>query len=139
MDELYQSQILALARLARTSTDIAQPTHHARVKNPLCGDEVVLRLSVQSDQIAAVHVSVKGCALCEAGAGLLYQQAQQAPLSAVHALSERLATHLSSTDDNPQTDSSELVYAPFTAVRAVKNRHKCVLLAFDALTKIETI
>ena len=135
MDELYQSQILTLARAARTSEEIAHPTHHAVVKNPTCGDEISLHICLEGDHILALHVAVSGCALCEAGAGLLSQQARFARLSDVTRLSSALEAFLASTGDNKADDT----LIAFTPVRAVKNRHKCVTLAFKAFQKLAPI
>ena len=135
MDELYQSQILALARVARTSEDIAHPTHHAFMKNTTCGDEISLHLCLDGDHIKAIHVAVSGCALCEAGAGLLAQQAQSANVAEMNALGRALEAFLASQGGGKPRDA----LLPFTAVKAVKNRHKCVTLAFKAFHKLAPI
>lgn len=135
MDELYQSQILALARVARASEEIAHPTHHAVVKNTTCGDEISLYLCLDADHISAIQVSVSGCALCEAGAGLLTQQARAASLADITTLATALEAFLANQAKTPITDA----LLPFTPVRAVKNRHKCVTLAFKAFEKLAPI
>lgn len=131
MDELYQSQILSLARQVRQSKDIAHPTHLGRVKNPVCGDEIAVTIRMNETIIDALHIDVEGCALCEAGAGLLYAQAKGADTAAVARLSRALSAYLVG-DDNGHY---EAVLAPFTPIRDVKNRHKCVTLAFKAFEK----
>ena len=139
MDELYQSQILALARVARDSEEIAHPTHHAVVRNPTCGDEISLHLRLTANHIEAFHVAVTGCALCEAGAGLLAQQAQAASLSEIEELGGKLEAFLAIKDAGVSHDETDEALLPLTAVRAVKNRHKCVTLAFKALEKLAPI
>lgn len=136
MDELYQSQILDLARLVRQSAEIAHPTHHGHVKNTVCGDEISITLYLKDEHITALHISVEGCALCEAGAGLLYNHAKGATLSEMAQLSNSLKDVLASDDD---TMPEHTALAPFTALREVKNRHKCVTLAFAALGSIKSI
>ena len=136
MDELYQSQILHLARVVRASTEIAHPTHHAHVKNTVCGDEINLHLHLKDDKVTAIHIAVDGCAVCEAGAGLLYDNATGVALSDMAKLAESLDAFLSSQDDHTP---SHQVLAPFTPVREVKNRHKCVTLAFSALAAIKPL
>jgi len=135
MDELYQSQILALARVARASEEIAHPTHHAVLKNPTCGDEISLHLCLDTDHIKTIHVAVSGCALCEAGAGLLLQQAQAASVSDIKLLASALEAFLSSEGDMTRDDA----LLAFTPVKGVKNRHKCVTLAFKAFEKLVPI
>ena len=128
MDELYQKQILELARQARNSADIAHPTHHAKVNNPTCGDSVSIAAVLSGDEISQLQIDVEGCALCEAGAGLLVQLATHSRASEISAWHEKL-------DDFLQNDATEDVPAelvPFTPIRLVKNRHKCVKLSFVA-------
>ena len=128
MDELYQKQILELARQARNSTDIAHPTHHAKVNNPTCGDSVSIAAVLSGDEISQLQIDVEGCALCEAGAGLLVQLATHSSASDISAWHKKL-------DDFLQNDATEDVpteLVPFTPIKAVKNRHKCVKLSFVA-------
>lgn len=130
MDELYQSQILALARLARASKTIAHPSHNAHIKNPTCGDTVSLTLDISQDVINHVHVEVAGCALCEAGAGLFLSEAPQKSLTDVQSLHQALERFLK----DGQADEYQSLL-PLTAIQKVKNRHKCVTLTFDAFVK----
>ena len=136
MDELYQSQILSLARMARQSDSIAHPTHQASVKNPVCGDEISLTLSIAGSRIEALHVQVSGCALCEAGAGFLHSHAQGADLTQIKGLSQTLAQFLADKSKDDGDADERLV--PFTPIKAVKNRHKCVMLAFSAFDEALT-
>ena len=122
--------------MVRASTEIAHPTHHGHVKNTVCGDEIHLHLHLKDDTITAIHIAVAGCALCEAGAGLLYGNATGADLSDMAQLAERLDAFLSSQDSNARAHEA---LAPFTPVRDVKNRHKCVSLAFSALAAIKPL
>ena len=137
MDELYQTQILSLARGVRQSTKIAHPTHHARHKNPVCGDEVHISLLIRDQIVDDIHIMVKGCALCEAGAGLLYQQARSQKLADITLLSHNFSAFLQSSSSNAPRDMAETMtgFDAFTPVREVKNRHKCVTLAFGAFAK----
>ena len=130
MDELYQAQILALARSSRAGDLIACPTHQAVARNPVCGDEVTLRLLINNDVISQAHVEVKGCALCEAGAGLLSQHAIGKSLTALQTMGHDLDAFLKDgASDKPD-------FSPFTPVKLVKNRHKCVTLAFKTAEKM---
>ena len=134
MDELYQSQILALARGVRTSSTIAHPTHHATVRNTSCGDEVHLDLLIKNNQICDIHIAVSGCALCEAGAGLLYQQARLSEVADISRLSDDFTAFLGAQADNGGDDALR-PFTPFTPLREVRNRHKCATLAFTAFDK----
>ncbi|MGC6517900.1 MAG: iron-sulfur cluster assembly scaffold protein [Candidatus Puniceispirillaceae bacterium] len=133
IDELYQTQILSLARQARASAELAHPTHQLEMKNPLCGDHVRLSLQIDDGVIVAISCQVKGCALCEAGAGLCISMIKDQPTSEIYNLCETVKNFLNSA---PYPKNCEDVLMPFTPVRSVKNRHKCVTLTFDALTRL---
>ena len=136
MDALYQQQILALARNIRDSALVAQPTHAAMVSNPTCGDRVNMTLRAHYNKkdklvIIAAGAEVRGCALCEAGAGLFLNIANE--LTSAEAVTLRSAfTAWLAGDDNAAIHTRMGMFQP---VRSIKGRHKCVTLAFDAAVK----
>ena len=71
---------------------------------------------------------MRGCALCEAGAGLLLELAPGLPASALTSLGDDLGKWIAG-DDTVAIPDAMTAFAP---VRAIRNRHKCVTLAFDA-------
>jgi len=129
VDSLYQEKILAYAKACRALPAMAEADYEATLSNPVCGDRVEIGLTVDpSGRVAAATANVRGCALCEAGAGLF---ASIAPGQAV--------THLASMTDGFAAwlggDDAASVAEPildFTPVRQIRNRHKCVLLSFEA-------
>lgn len=137
MDALYQKQILSLAHSARTSTLDFTPSHTASCNNPVCGDKVSVSIAIQADRISDISVVVKGCALCEAGAGLLLETARDEKIDNTKALGADLKAFLSAEDDgeNPQHNKVTEKLQIFTPVKAIRNRHKCVVLAFDAFNE----
>ena len=131
MEQLYQERILALAKAIRGLPQIESPTHQASVSNPTCGDRVDIRLKIENGTVIAASAAIRGCALCEAGAGLLTQIAPQRRQQDLEQMREALATWLAGADD---ADILEEMGA-FAPVRDIKNRHKCVTLAFEASVK----
>ena len=128
MDQLYQERILGYAKALRQTTELSDATHHAMISNPTCGDRVEIRLRMESGNVAAVSTTVRGCALCEAGAGLLLELAPGLPASDVASLGDDLAKWLAG-DEAIDIPDAMTAFAP---VRVIRNRHKCVTLAFDA-------
>jgi len=128
MEQLYQDQILALAKAVRQAPELEDATHVATVSNPTCGDRVEIRLRVMSGEIIAASTEVRGCALCEAGAGLFLELAPGLGTTALTALGGDLGRWLAGDEavDIPRA------MAAFAPVRAIRNRHKCVTLAFEA-------
>jgi len=128
MEQIYQDRILAFARAARDAVPLENATHTASVSNPTCGDRVDISLIVEGDRIRAASAAVRGCALCEAGAGLLMGSVHDLPLHNLDAMRDGLAAWLAGND---KADISGDM-AVFEPVRAIRNRHKCVTLAFEA-------
>jgi nitrogen fixation NifU-like protein len=129
MDALYQEKILAFARSSRESEVVPDADATATVSNPVCGDRVEVRLKLDENNIVtAASTDVRGCALCEAGAGLFVNMApglESASLSGLHA---NFSGWLAGNDENDVSPPMQ----DFHPVRNIRNRHKCVLLAFEA-------
>ena len=73
MDTLYQKQILQLAQRSRTKNRDSNAPFQASYDNPMCGDRVHVSFSLKGDLIHNLGLEVRGCALCEAGAGLMLE------------------------------------------------------------------
>ena len=131
MEQIYQDRILVFARAARDATPLENATHRASVSNPTCGDRVDISLIVEGDRIRAVSAAVRGCALCEAGAGLLMGSLDDMPLQTLDDMRAGLTAWLGG-EDKADINGDVAVFEP---VRAIRNRHKCVTLAFEAGVK----
>ena len=131
MNALYQKQILGYAQKSRISPPVFQPTHTATVNNTICGDSVEIGLVVKSQHVTEIGVRVRGCALCEAGAGLV--------IECFTGHTERSVCQLAGDFSDWLTDNGDKAPIPqmqhFTPVQSIRNRHKCVLLASNAILK----
>ena len=131
MEAVYQKQILELARQSRLSKINNNAPFQASFYNPTCGDKVEISFSIKNNSIQKIGIKVNGCALCEAGAGFL--------LSSVEGVSPNEARQIRITFldwiTNQRADPPTEDMKKFLPVRTIKNRHKCVLLPFDAMCK----
>ena len=128
MEQIYQQALLAMAAETRRLPGLDRSDASAMKNNPVCGDQVAISVQLKDQQIAASHLAVRGCALCEAGAGLWHHMATGKDLAQLPVLADSLASWLKSeSEEMPDARAS-----CFEPVRAIKNRHKCVLLAFEA-------
>ena len=131
MDALYQKQILDYAQKSRASPPLDQPTHTATLDNPTCGDRVEITLEVKSQQVKKIGVTVRGCALCEAGAGLVIECFSGQTDQAIRQLTDEFSDWL--TGQGTEAPTPQMQH--FTPVRSIRNRHKCVLLACHTTLK----
>lgn len=69
--DIYRQKILDHYRHPRNFGSLAKATHTAHVDNPLCGDEVTLRLRVRAGKVTGVAFAGTGCAISTAATSLL--------------------------------------------------------------------
>ena len=130
MDTLYQKQILALAKQSRDSVYDIQAPYTASCDNPVCGDRVDLSFAIADGKLQKLGVKVRGCALCEAGAGLALAALDGMPATQLAQVTADFAAWLGKDHRNPPI----VDMVKFMPVRDIRNRHKCVLLAFHTAT-----
>src|SRR5471032_1209486 len=73
LQELYQSIILDHNRRPKNYGALDGATCSAEGRNPLCGDEVKVELTVADDQITDVRFTASGCAVSRASASIMTQ------------------------------------------------------------------
>ena len=131
MDAIYQKQILDYAQKSRASKAVDQPTHTATLDNPTCGDRVTISLDVSGRTVNQIAVAVRGCALCEAGAGLAIACFTGQTDETIRQLTDDFSNWLAGQNEEAPTPEMQ----HFTPVKAIRNRHKCVLLACHTVVK----
>ena len=128
MDALYQKQILQFAQQSRTSNFDPSASLQASHNNPNCGDRVDISFSCTGGVIHDIGVTVRGCALSEAGAGLLLKKFEGCNVTVARKMTADFSNWIAKlSEDAPNEDMES-----FSPVREIRNRQKCVLLAFDA-------
>ena len=99
----------------------------------MCGDEVKVRLKLINNQIEDISAIVRGCALCEASAGLVVKLFKNKEMPS-EKLTEDFLSWLNSSDQvMPKTLPSEIDI--FKPIKEIKNRHKCITMPFEATVK----
>ena len=131
MDALYQKQILNYAQKSRASKAVDQPTHTATLDNQTCGDRVTISLDVSGHNVNQIAVAVRGCALCEAGAGLSIACFTGQTDQTIGQLTDDFSNWLAGQNEEAPTPEMQ----HFTPVKAIRNRHQCVLLACHTVVK----
>ena len=132
-DPLYQAEILQLAREGRAPTRPDRPTVTARVDNPICGDRVTIDLAVEGETVTAIGAKVQGCALCQAAAAIIAQEAKGTTVEDLTKAADAIAAFLSGAASECELPWSRL--STFSPVRGARSRHDCVELPFRATVK----
>ena len=64
-------EILKIASNTDNNRNVKNHTHHSKLKNSLCGDEVQLKLIIKNDKIIDFSYQGNSCIYCQASASLL--------------------------------------------------------------------
>ena len=130
---IYHKKILKLASTNRESLEIKDFNFSKEVKNPLCGDLVEVRINIMNNSIKNLSAKVKGCALCEASAGLVVNYFSNKNLP-INDFMEYFNKWLSKNHDNYPDELPEELKI-FSPIQDIKNRHTCIKMPFEAFFK----
>ena len=130
---IYHKKILELASNNRKSLEINDFNFSKEVKNPLCGDLVEVRINIINSSIKNLSAKVKGCALCEASAGLVVNYFSNKNLP-INDFMEHFNKWLNNNHDNYPDELPEDLKI-FSPIQDIKNRHTCVKMPFEAFFK----
>jgi len=132
LDDLYREVILDHYRTPHGADAIDSPAVKVEGFNPLCGDELVMELSIdESGRIAALHIEPNGCSISVASASMLVQQLSGKTLAEAVALKDTFKAVMRGESWPEGQDFGDL-----EALEGVKNfpvRIKCALLAWMTL------
>ena len=129
--DLYNEAIIKEAKGAAVgATRLEHPDATVTRDNPLCGDRVTLDLAVEDGRVAAVGQKVRGCLLTQAATGLLARRAPGADAATLKAVAREVEAALKG-EAVAEPLWEEL--AMFRPLQAVRSRHECVRLPFEAL------
>ena len=64
-------EILNIASDTDNNKNIKNHTHYSKLKNPLCGDEIQIKLVIKDDKIIDFGYQGNSCVYCQASASLL--------------------------------------------------------------------
>ena len=130
---IYQEKILKLAAENKKSFAIDHYNCSFNMKNPMCGDEVQVRVNLINKKINNISAIVRGCALCEASAGLVVQLFKNN--SVPH--NDFMKQFLFWLNNNGQEINSSLPkeLEIFLPIKEISNRHTCITMPFEATIK----
>ena len=130
---IYHEKILKLASLNKKSNELSEFSSSHKLKNPMCGDEVDVRVLLKSNLIVKISAKVRGCALCEASARLVVQIFQNKTIPVDNFLYD-FKTWLSDNtrELKPSIPQEIEVFFP---IKSIKNRHSCIIMPHEALFK----
>lgn len=132
MEDLYQEIILDHYRKPKNrAPELADEAVHVHHSNPLCGDEMDLRIRVADDRLDAVVFDGEGCSISQASASAMTQAVHGRPLSDALDLVEDFRRMMHGDEPARPDDLQDGI--AFTGVSRFPVRVKCALLGWMAL------
>lgn len=115
--DLTQEIILQHGRHSPYRGSLKEPTHSARVDNPLCGDVIKIDIKITKNQVIEIAFSGEGCLISQASASLLVGETKK-----VKDLSKII-----------KFDSETVI--GLLGIKPTLSRMQCALLSLEAIEK----
>ncbi len=129
VNDLYQQVILDHCRHPRNFHEIPSCSVTAQGRNPVCGDQLKLFLTLKDDRILDAAFVGSGCCISKASASLLTENVKGKTRQEATALFDQVRGLV--TTGQGQGDMGKL--AVFAGVHKYPARVKCAILAWHAL------
>ena len=126
-------KILKIASNTDNNKNINNHTHHSKLKNPLCGDEIQIKLVIKDDKIIDFGYQGNSCIYCQASASLLSNISINTKKSKLNELCNDVKSYF---EGNLKIIDSK--WMSLKKLFKMKNisRKECILLPFKALERI---
>ena len=126
-------KILEIASDTKNNKNIKDYTHIAKSKNPVCGDEIQIKLVIKDEKLIDFGYQGKSCVYCQATASILSKNLIKYKKSKINELCDFAKSFFDKKNNNIEKRWSFL-----SKLFNQKNisRKECILLPFKALKKI---
>ena len=125
--------ILKIASDTNNNKSIKNFTHHSKLKNSMCGDEMQIDLVIKKNKIVDFGYQGKSCVYCQASASLLSKISINENKSKINELCEDAKHYFEGNVEN-----IEKKWKLLNKIFNDKNlsRKECILLPFKTIKKI---
>ena len=125
-------EILKIASNTDNHKVLKDHTHHSKLKNPICGDEMQVSVKVVKDTIVDFGYQCQSCIYCQASVSLLSRNSINKTILHIKNL-----LNITETFYEKENGSFPKEWSVFNKIFNKKNisRKECLLLPFKALAK----
>ena len=132
LDTLYQEVILKHYRAAKRRGDMEAPDAVVTMRNPTCGDDIVLQLRVREGRIEDALFKGQGCAISQASASMMTEMMVGRTWEEAEPLLARFRDMIHG-DESAARDKTLGDLRALSGVAKLPRRVKCAMLPWDAL------
>jgi nitrogen fixation NifU-like protein len=131
--ELYQQVIIEHNKKPRNFGDLEPCTHHAHGLNPLCGDDIVLKLNVADGVVTEVMFQGHGCAISKASSSLMTVNIKGKSVPDAQIMADQFRAMIRGSLDTASDPNVLGRLSLFQGVRDLPSRVKCAVLPWATL------
>lgn len=131
MSALYNERLVALSRHPVGAADVSADAADATADNPLCGDEIRIRLVWDGDILARFEHHTRGCAVCKASASLVATATVGKTREELSGLADVFEACLAAGDFTPLGGDFRI----FDGIGAYPSRRHCARLPWPAIRR----
>jgi len=121
-------EILKIASNTDNHKVLNDHTHHSKLKNPICGDEMQVSIKVVKDKIVDFGYQCQSCIYCQASVSLLSRKAKSKSIEKVKSFAEQAKNCF-----DKSSKSFDKEWKEFDKIMTKKNisRKECLLLPLN--------
>ena len=126
-------KILKIASNTDNNKNIKNHTHYSKLKNPLCGDEIQIKLVIKDEKITDFGYQGNSCIYCQASASLLSKISINTKKSRLNELCDDVKSYF---DGNLKIIDGKWLSLKKLFKKENISRKECILLPFKTLKRI---
>ena len=126
-------EILKIASNTKNFKNIKKYTHYSKSKNPLCGDEITIKLVINNQKIIDFGYQGKSCIYCQATTSILSNKLINYETTKIKDLCDYAEAYFIENQNNLK---KEWKFLGKLLNQKNLSRQNCILLPFNALKKI---
>ena len=129
-------EVLNIASDTDNIRNVKNYTHFSKLKNSLCGDEVMIKLIIKNEKIVDFGYQGNSCIYCQASASLLSKISINSKKNKLNELCDDANSYF---DGNFEIIEKKWLFLKKLFKQKNITRKECILLPFKALKKIVSV
>lgn len=131
LDSLYRDIIMEHYKYPRGNKKLDDPDMTSEGKNPVCGDEIEMKVKLNGDKIEDISIDCLGCAISVASGSMLADAIKGKSIEEVKRIAAAIKAILKGEKPDEDFDLGDL--EALEGVRKFPVRIKCALLSWTTL------